>query len=44
VIIPPTDTSHAIVEATVDKDLPKLLATARRLLAQDASEADDAFG
>ena len=38
------DTSHAIVQATIDQDLPTLLAATRRLLAHDASGAGDAIG
>jgi len=34
------DTSHAIVQPTVDQDLPKLLEATRRLLTQDTTFTD----
>jgi uncharacterized protein with HEPN domain len=34
------DTAHSIVQATVDRDLPPLLAAARRLRGTSASSAD----
>jgi len=34
------DTAHSIVQATIDEDLPALVAAAERLLAQLESDTD----